>query len=276
MPYDTSGRIPFSKVLRACTYGSAGHVATQADLQAIEEAIDGNEPILREFAELVVVANFSGEGESLRTAHDALWRARFPSCVILHSQVNRGHSIGTSDLDNLLFDYCKESGRNWLCKSAHDVRIDEAALEIPVEPAQFYYLNAVSFDGLAAHEFNLEPFCEGFLYPQTNFYAIDVRATDYLVDRGLLDRTWEVVQSTPDYSGRVWEVVPGWSCEALLRDAVRRNRLTTCSLTTADQWRQILQLVIDRRIVDCSFKGIRINGIWHAQPGYPLIATIGA
>lgn len=276
MPEDRAGPGDFGDVLRSSTYASTGHLASPDDLDAIAEAIDHNEPILREFAELVVVANVSGAGASLRAAHDALWRSRFPDCVLLESQVNRGHSIGTCDLDNLVFDYCKTNGRKWLCKSSHDIHLDDAAFRIPVESAQFYFLNAVSYDALAQHGFDLNPFSSQFLYPQTNFYVIDVPATDYLVEPNLLDRTWEVVQSMPGYRGRVWEVIPGWSCEALLAQAVRRNGLTTCSLTSPDQWAEILRLVIDRRITDCSFKGIRINGIHHAQPGYPFIASIGA
>ena len=198
-----------------------------------------------------------------------------PDSGVRVSPVNRGHSIGTSDLDNLLFDYCKARGRGLLCKSAHDIVIDEAAFNIPVEPAQFYFINAVSYDALAAHGFDLARFREGFFYPQTTFYVIDTRATDYLVDQGFLDRTWNYVRTLPDYNGRVWEHIPGWTCETLLRNAVVRNRLTTCPLTTDAQWEHILQLVVDARITDCSFKGIAINGILHAQSGHPLIATIG-
>lgn len=264
----------FGDVLRACTYGSTGHVGSAADLHEIDQAIDRNESMLREFTDIVVAANFSGEVESLRSDHASLWRSRFPDVVLLDSPANRGHSIGTSDLDNLLFDHCKATGRDLLCKSAHDIIIDEAAFDILVEPAQFYFINAVSYDALAAQEFDLRPFSEGFFYPQTTFYVIDVQATDYLIDPILLDRTWEYVNSISGYNGRVWECIPGWTCERLLRDSVTRNELTRCSLTTGAQWQQILQFVIDARITDCSFKGLAINGILHAQPGHPHIATI--
>lgn len=264
----------FGDVLRACTYGSTGHVGSATDLAEIDQVIDRNEPMLREFTDLVIAANFSGESESLKADHASLWRSRFPDVVLLDSPVNRGHSIGTSDLDNLLFDYCKANGRDLLCKSAHDIILEEAAFAIPVEPAQFYFINAVSYDALAAHDFNLGRFSEEFFYPQTTFYVIDTPATESLVDQNFLDRTWEYVNSVPDYNGRVWEYIPGWSCERLLRDAVVRNKLTTFSLTTDAQWQHILRFVIDARIADCSFKGIAINGILHAQPGYPLIATI--
>ena len=269
------GRVRFGDVLRACTYGSTGHVGSAFDLHEINEVIDRNEPMLREFTGLVIAANFSGDVESLKADHASLWRSRFPDVVLLDSPANRGHSIGTSDLDNLLFDYCKSSGRDLLCKSAHDIIIDEAAFDILIEPAQFYFINAVSYDSLAAHGFDRARFDGEFLYPQTTFYVIDTRATDYLVDPELLDRTWAYVNSVPDYNGRVWEYDSGWTCERLLRDAVTRNELTTCSLTTDAQWQEILQFVIDARVTDCSFKGLAINGILHAQPGHPLIATFG-
>lgn len=271
---DESGTL--GHVLRTCTYGSTGHVGSLDDLRALDKALTLNERLLREFPEIVVAANFSGEADALRGEHDQLWRSRFPEVVLLDSPVNRGHSIGSSDLDNMLFDYCRARGREMLCKSSHDILIDPVAFHIPVDSAQFYFINAVSYDAVAQYHFDLDRFCDDFFYPQTTFYVINVRSTDYLVDADFLDRTWDYVRRVPDYNGRIWEYIPGWACESLLKGAVERNSLTTCSLTTAEQWRDILELVVRDRITDCSFKGIRINGIMHAQPGHPFVATIGS
>jgi hypothetical protein len=50
-----------------------------------------------------------------------LWKNIFLSCIILDSKINRGHNFGTADLDNIVFEYCKENNIEWLCKSANDI-----------------------------------------------------------------------------------------------------------------------------------------------------------
>lgn len=253
----------FGSIIGASAYGSIGFVRDHADLEVLERRLQHNLPVLERFKGIVVAANFGHDSRSLRADHAAIWRHRFPESSIIDSPFNRGHSIGTSDLDNMVFDHCKAMGYQWLCKSAHDILLDEGVLRIPVQPADFYFINAVSFDALKQHGFDLTAFTHGFFFPQTNFYAIDVTKVDYLIDPRFLDRTWERVQAIEHYNDRIWEHIPGWSCELLLREAVVRNGLARCSLTTDEQWEQILQVVIEQQITDCSFKGMRINGIQH-------------
>jgi hypothetical protein len=184
--------------------------------------------------------------------------------------VNRGHSIGTADLDNLLFDHCKAAGIRRLCKSANDVLLSASVLSVEVDEADFYYLDAVSYDALAERDFDLTAFAgPAFFFPQTTFYAIDVSRTDHLVDKAFLDRSWRIVNQTPGYNGRIWEYIPRWSCELLLRKCVTRNHLTRCRLLSDQQWAQVLALVRDLRITDCSLKNVTVNGICHAHPDDP-------
>ena len=191
-----------------------------------------------------------------------------PGCTLLDSATDRGHSIGTADLDNLLFDHCKATGARRLCKSAVDVLLDASLLDTEVDAVQFHYLNAVSYDALAEHGFDLAPFTgDRFFFPQTNFYVIDVTATDHLVDRDFLDRSWDVVNRIPGYDGRIWEHIPGWSCEQLLRRCVLRNRLTRRHLLSDEQWAQVLALTLERRLTDCSLKNVAVNGICHVHEG---------
>ena len=255
---------PLGDVVTRSVYGTTGYIADQCDLDALERSIAHNLPILHRFRRVVVATNFGGhETSQLARANAALWRRYLPECVILDSSFNRGHSIGTSDLDNMLFDYCKGNGIGWLCKSANDVYLDEQMLQIPIEPASFYFLNALSYSAIRQNEFDIAPFTTDFFFPQTTFYLIDVSATDFLIDPQLLDRSWTIVNRIPEYNGRIWEHIPGWSCEQLLRICVERNHLTRFHLMTEEQWRGVVQRVIDERIEDCSFKGLSINGICH-------------
>ena len=256
----------FGDVIRRSVYGTTGYLEDEQDLEVLERTIVRNLPILRCFRQIIVATNYGEANRSaLAPGNTSLWRRYFPDCVILDSPFNRGHSIGTSDLDNLLFDHCKANAIPSLCKGSNDVLLDERVLEIPVSEGQFYFLQAVSYNALRQQDFDLSPFTTGFFFPQTTFYAIDVNATDYLVDKDFLERSWRIVNRIPDYNGRIWEHIPGWSCEHLLRQCVLRNRLTRAPLMTDEQFQQVLQIVIDQQIEDCSLKGLSINGIRHAQ-----------
>lgn len=256
----------FGDVVTGGVFGTTGFVAGEADLVAIERTIQHNLAVLSQFRQVVVATNYaSGRRDELIRRNQQVWRRWLPDCVLIDSAHNRGHSIGTADLENLLLEHTRASDLRWLCKSANDVLLWPESLDIPVRPASFYFLNAVSFDAIRQRGFDLRGFTEGFFYPQTTFYAIDTEATDYLYDQAILDQAWETVTAISDYNGRIWEYLPGWSCEHLLRDCVVRNGLVRAPLMTDAQWQHVLRLVIAQRIHDCSFKGLRINGICHAQ-----------
>ena len=258
----------FREVISGCVYGTTGYVAAPGDLEVLERNIRHNLPVLQRCTGVVVATNYGGEEPGrLAAANAALWRRHVPGCVLLDSPLNRGHSIGTADLDNLLFDHCKAAGIRRLCKSANDVLFSAPVLAIEVDEADFYYLDAVSYDALAAHGFDLSAFTStAFFFPQTTFYVIDVGKTDHLVSREFLDRSWAIVQRIPGYDGRIWEHIPRWSCELLLRKCVLRNRLTRFRLLTDEQWAEVLALVQRQRITDCSLKNVTLNGICHAHP----------
>lgn len=265
----------FAEVLSRCVLGSTGYLESTADLARLRQVIELNLPVLRRFPNLVVATNYGpDDAASLRQANAELWRQHVPTAVLLDSPGNRGHSIGTADLDNLLFDWCRAHGAEWLCKTANDVVLRQSIFDIEVARAQFYYLNAVSYDALAERDFDLTLFGGSFFYPQDTFWALAVGSMDTLVDKDFLDASWRLVSAIPDYNGRIWEHLPGWSCEYLLRRAVERNGLTACSLLTPGQWRRVLDLTIERRLTDCSLKGIEVNGICHVQgladPAEPL------
>ena len=254
----------FAEIVARSVYGTTGYIERLQDLATIERAIQHNRPVLELFQQVLVATNYGDtEHAELASANADLWRSYLPDCVLLDLPLNRGHSIGTSDLDTTLFDHCKSLGLDWLCKGANDVYLDMRLLQIPIQEASFYYLNAVSYGALQAAGFDLASFTTDFFYPQTTFYAIDVSATDYLVDKEFLDRSWAVVGRIPDYNGRIWEHIPGWACELLLRQCAERNALARCHLMSDEQWLHVVHTVIDQHIDDCSLKGIVINGICH-------------
>ena len=254
----------FNEVMERSAYGTIGYIADPGDLQVLERHIVHNLPLLRAFTQMIVATNYGGGSpHELVSGNREVWRRYFPDCAMLDSRQNRGHSIGTSDLGNLLFDHCKAHDIQWLCKGANDVLLSAPVLDIEIEAADFYYLNAISYSVLRQQDFDLARIGEQLFYPQTNFYAIDVSKTDFLIDKVFLDRSWAIVNRIPDYNGKIWEHIPRWSCELLLRKCVLRNGLTRCHLMDDAQFRHLLGLVQERAIEDCSHKNLTINGICH-------------
>ena len=262
----------FGEVVSRSVYGSIGYLRDPRDVALLERNLRHNLPLLGLFRGVVVATNYGGDStRELAALNRETWRRYVPDCVLLDSPVNRGHSIGTSDLDNMVFDHCKASGAPWLCKGASDVLLGAPVLDIEVDDADFYFLNAVSCRALPEVDGEHGETALDFFFPQTNFYAIDVGKTDFLVDKEFLDRSFAIVSRIPGYNGRIWEHIPGWSCENLLRKCVFRNGLTRCHLLDDAQFARLLRLVRERGIEDCSYKNLAIAGICHvhetASPG---------
>ena len=256
----------FKEVMERSAYGTIGYIADPGDLQVLERHIVHNLPLLRRFTQVIVATNYGGASpHELATGNREVWRRYFPDCAMLDSRHNRGHSIGTSDLDNLVFDHCKANGIGWLCKGANDVLLSAPVLDIEIQAADFYYLNAISYSAMRPHDFDLARIGTHLFYPQTSFYAIDVSKTDFLIDKEFLDRSYAIVNRIPDYNGRIWEHIPRWSCELLLRKCVLRNGLTRCHLMDDAQFSRLLSVVQERGIEDCSHKNLTINGICHVH-----------
>jgi hypothetical protein len=252
------------QLLNKSVYGTIGYISSQDDIDLLEQYILYNLHVLKEFKQIVVATNY---GSPLQDKNTHLWRKYFPNCIILNSKINRGHNFGTADLDNMLFDWCKENNEEWLCKSANDVILQESLLDKEIEDADFYYINALGVGGMKQFNYNFNKMVNEDFNPQTNFYIINVNKCDYINDKKYLDKTYDYIQTIPDYNGKVWEYIKGWSCEGFLRNCIKRNNLTTHHLIPEVKYRKLLKIVLDNQIHDCSYKNIMIEGVCHFQ--YP-------
>ena len=124
-------------------YGTIGYIASEDDLTRMEQYILYSLDVLKEFDNIIVATNYNGEFQEQNTQ---VWKKYFPDCIILDLPVNRGHNFGTADLDNAVFDYCKDNNIEWLCKGANDVLFQPNLLDIEIEESDFYYLNGFSFE----------------------------------------------------------------------------------------------------------------------------------
>ena len=257
------------ELINKSVYGTIGYIKSQDDIDLLESYILYNLPILNEFKQIVIATNYGSEFQKENTQ---LWKKYFPDCIVIDSKLNRGHNHGYTDLDNLVFDWCKENNGEWLCKGANDVIFNNSILEKEVGDADFYYMNGVGYGGMVPFDFNFERIIEEAFYPQTNFYFINVSKTDYLNDKTFLDETYEYIQNIPNYNGKIWEYIKGWSCEDLLKGCVERNNLSKLHLIPLEKYRILLQVIKDNVMHDCSHKNIMIEGICHfPYPGNQII-----
>jgi len=243
-------------------YGTIGYITSQDDIDLLESYILYNLPVLKEFKQIVVATNY---GSPLQNKNTQLWKKYFSDCVIIDSEVNRGHNFGTADLDNLVFDWCKENNEEWLCKSANDIIFQESILEKQIDKGDFYYLNGMGYGGMIPYDFNFERIINEEFYPQTNFYFINILKTDYLNNKQYLNETYEYAQTISNYNGKIWEYIKGWSCEDFLKNCVERNKLLKYHLIPKEKYICLLQLIKNNNIHDCSHKNIMIEGICHFQ-----------
>jgi hypothetical protein len=257
------------ELINKSVYGTIGYITSQDDIDLLESYILYNLSVLKEFKQIVVATNY---GSSFQNENSQLWKKYFPNSIVIDSEVNRGHNHGYTDLDNLVFDWCKENNEEWLCKGANDVVFNSSILDKEVDNSDFYYMNGIGYGGMIKYDFDFKKIIDEAFYPQTNFYFINVFKTDFLNDKAFLDETYDYIQTIPDYNGRIWEYIKEWSCEDLLKKCVERNNLSKLHLIPLEKYRILLQVVKDNVIHDCSHKNIMIEGICHfPNHNHPII-----
>ena len=259
------------QLINKSIYGTIGYISSQDDIDLLEQYILYNLPVLKEFKNIVVATNYSS---SFQTENTQLWKKYFPNCVILDSEINRGHNFGTADLDNLVFNWCKENNEEWLCKVSNDIILQDIILDKQVDEADFYYMNGIGYGGMVPYNFDFDQIVSKDFYPQTNFYFINVSKTDYLNNKEYLNETYQVISSIHNYNGRIWEYIQGWSCETFLKECIERNNLTKNHLISEEKYLYLLQVIKDNNIHDCSHKNMMIEGICHFQYSNQLIIEI--
>jgi hypothetical protein len=201
-----------------------------------------------------------------------MWEKYFPNCILIDSEINRGHNFGTADLDNLIVNWCNENNEEWLCKSANDVILQESFLYKEIIESDFYYLNGISYETLFLNNFKHNLIFKDYFYPQTNFYFINVNKIDYLNDKQYLDETYEYSKTINNYNGKIWEYIKGWSCEDFLKNCVNRNNLSKFYLLNEFTHDKLCNTIKLNQIGDPSHKNVMIGGICHFHfPNYPVI-----
>ena len=251
------------QLINKSLYGTIGYISSQDDLNLLEQYILYNLPVLKEFKQIIIATNY--EDNSLAFKNNELWSKYFPNCVCLDSKINRGHNFGTADLDNMVFDYCKENNEEWLCKASNDILLQSSILDKQIEEADFYYMNGIGYKGIEDDNFDFDAVIKNNFFPQTNFYIVNILKCDYLNDKEYLNTTYNHVKTISNYNNKIWEYIPGWSCERFLLQCVERNKLIKFHLVSEEKYRILLRIIQNYNIHDPSHKNILIDGICHLQ-----------
>jgi hypothetical protein len=260
------------EIINKSYYGTTGYISSIDDLELLEQYIILNLPVLKEFKHILVATNYKELDLYLINRNIDLWEKYFPNCILIDSEVNRGHNFGTADLDNSLFDYCKQNNIEWLCKSAHDMLMEESILDKEIDEADFYYLNGVGYGGMVPFDFDYEKIMGEAFFPQTNFYFINVSKTDFINDKDYINETYEYSLTIPEYSGKIWEYIDGWACEHFLARSVKRNNLIKHHLLSNQKYMILLNYIKLSKTHDCSHKNIFLDGVCHFH--YPNKDTV--
>ena len=243
-------------------YGTVGYISSQDDLELLEQYILYNLPVLKEFKQILVATNYKSYPDFVKE-NEFIWKKYFSNCILFNSKLNRGHSFGTADLDNIVFNYCVDNKIEWLFKSSNDVIIQEYFLDKEIPDVDFYYLNGISYEDLYLNNFNYESIIDKKFFPQTNGYFIKTSKCDYLVTKEFLDKTYEQVMNIPEYKGKPWEYIENWSCELFLKNCIERNNLTKFYLLDKDKHNALCEIINIYKVGDPSHKNIMIEGICH-------------
>ncbi len=243
-------------------YGSIGYIENQNSIDILSSYLLYNKSVLDEYKGHIFAFTYK---ELDSTLLEEIIYQLFPKAKIILLHENRGHNFGTVDLDNTIFDYCKENNIEWLCKASNDILLQPEVLEIPIQEADFYYMEGIGYGGMVNWDFNLNKIQSEYFYPQTNFYFLNISKTDYLTDKTYINKTYNQIQSIENYNGKIWEYIQDWSCEYFLADCIKRNNLLKYHLVPQKTYIKLLEYIKQSQIHDCSHKNIMIEGICHYQ-----------
>jgi len=243
-------------------YGSIGFINNDSDIELLGSYLLHNQLILDEYKGHIFALTYN---ELNKEYLENTILSLYPNAIIIYLDENRGHNFGTADLDNTIFNYCKENNIEWLCKASNDIILQPEVLEIPIQEADFYYMDGIGYGGMENLNFDSNKIQNEYFYPQTNFYFINVSKTDYLTDKNYINKTYNQIQQLDNYNGKIWEYIQDWSCEWFLLHCVERNNLIKYHLIPQETYIKLLELVKLNQIHDCSHKNIMIEGIYHYQ-----------
>ena len=185
-------------------FGCIATIRGEQDIEKMRSYITHNLPVISQFEEVVFALNWmeSCSAQVISDYFEMLMNSGVEVSIVSTDE-NRNHSLGTMDLDNLLFDFCKEYNIKWLFKSTEDVIIQQDFLDKEIDEADFYYFNGIGYGGMVKYNFDFDRIVKEDFYPNTNFYILNTEKIDYLYDEEIITEAFDHISSIKDYSGRI-------------------------------------------------------------------------
>jgi hypothetical protein len=251
-------------IINKSYYGTVGYIENEEDINRLEQYINFNLSILSQFKGIISATTFGNNNpEELYNKVCEVWKKYFPNSKNINNGISRGHCFGAADNDNSIIDYCKTNQIDWVCKSAYDIVLFEECLNIQIEDADFYYLEGISKYNILVNNSDFEMLCNKYFSPQTNFYFINTSKVDYLNSKSYIDESYYYSLKVPNYNGKIWEYIEGWSNENLLKYCTIRNELKKQHLIDKTKYKKLYDAISLHNVGDPSHKNISINGICH-------------
>lgn len=267
-------------------YGFTAHISEES-LDKLDKFQPYLEAFLHNFQKVIIATNTNKDvPKDVIDQYHNKCRKIAPNCVILHSEVNRGHMFGTIDLDESIFRYVKENlpDHPYLWKSADDIIVSPDILVQEVEEAEFYYLPGFSYESLlrAGGKENLlhinrnEIFESGLWTPQTPFFILYVHAVPSLYGDDI-ERKIHAYEEAKKYKPYIkpWEIEFDikFDCETHLGRSTRSLR--KCNLVE-EELEELMDFIMFNRVGDPSHKNIYFQriGVCHYHYYNDLIYNI--
>ena len=141
------------KLINKSWYGSIGYIEDNATIDLFVTYLLYNKPVLDEFKNHIFAFTYKTlDLDYLQASIETI----YPNASILTLDTNRGHNFGTADLDNVVFEFCKNNNGEWLCKASNDMIYNPAILDKKIGEADFYYMNGIGYGGMEKYNFDFD------------------------------------------------------------------------------------------------------------------------
>lgn len=259
-------------------YGVIGYIDSKESIQQLVSNLRTSYDFLKRMDGLVCVLNYHTNNNQTSELQKLLVQQitdillpifNISDIHIIHYPENRGHNFGTCDLDNRLVEYCKEHNLGWLVKTSMDVYVKNSKfpwnrISNYMEDYDFFYFNGYSYVDLTKNNFSYDFMHKKYFSPQTNFYIINTdKIEGDLIDKEYLQWSYEVLSNIPEFNGKPWEYIRGWSCEHFLDICTKKNNLRKQPILNFIEEANLLQYVSISKYPDPSHKNIEVKGVCH-------------
>ncbi len=243
------------EILPRSIFGTIATVIDESSITKLKTFLAYNEDALNRFNKIVLVINWNDDvDQDIVDRYQEEWMHVHPAVQIDWVFENRGHMIGTIDLEDALLKHIKKHYPEckYLWKSMDDVLISENIFDVEVPVADFYYLPSISYEKVEM---------KSKYIPQTTFFILNISEIDNLYGDDV-EQKWMIYkkQLAKNPNIKPWEIDfdVKFDCENHLDRTV--GNLKRYCLIEKDLV-PLCKLILEYKIWDPSHKNIFFDSI---------------